>query len=418
MDELHNDNNGHRQGASPAQRARLFYHDIIRAFSQKYPRLTEEKIGMLKVLHAFEDKIPLIEALLDHDLLVGVTLKKSSSETQGKIAEYLETRLKEHDLLLLRSDTVYANAVPRVSEKVGVRPFIIGDHGGYFSHSLPSLTRTFGDQIVGITEHTLNGEERTLHQYRDKALPISYFSTARVDLKERSDREIAYNIALEVVRTAEYLGKSLFSGRANATVLMIGYGVMGLHAAKFLKDVGCRADVIVTDVSAKKLMFAVQDGYDISKDMESILPAADIIILATNVIRGKTPVLLPHHFALLKKDACITSMTSFDDEAAHDDLIRDRVIKLVGFEGDNGVYLGPDYNRFFLMQNGRPANVGLSDGGAGDSIYLVEAAGLAGAFVVAQHGGNLKGQNAALSAEDAEIISTLWMKHFYEPKQP
>lgn len=415
IDELHNDNDRHRSGPSPAQRARLFYRDILNAFSAKYPRLMDENIGMFKVVHAFEDKIPLIETLLEQNLLVGGIIKKSSSETQSQTAQYLQSRLLENDLFMMRSNTVYAHDIPNLSERVKGRPLIIGDHGGYFSHVLPSLCRAFGKQLIGLTEHTLNGEERTLYQHANRNMPLSYFSTARLDLKERSDREIAYNIALEITRTAEELGKPIFSNQNHVTILLIGYGTMGIHAAHMLKNIGCQAELLVTDISQKKLVFAIQDGHEITKDIESVLPSADIVILATNTIRGKSPVLLPHHFRLLKKDACLTSMTSFDDEAAHEDLVKNKIIRLIGFEGDNGVYVGPEQNTFFLMQNGRPANVGLKDGGAAESIYLVEAAGLAGAFVVAQKGILKETGTNTLSDEDAEIIASLWMKHFYQP---
>jgi hypothetical protein len=134
-----------------------------------------------------------------------------------------------------------------------------------------------------------------------------------------------------------------------------------------------------------------------------------MIILATNVIRGKEPALSPYHFSILKKGACITSMTSLDDEAAQDSLIRRSIIKFAGNEGSNSAYYGPKGNLFYLMQNGRPANVGLSSGGAGESIYLVEAAGLVGAFIVAQGT-----SRRTLSDEDAEIISQLWLEHFHD----
>lgn len=397
-------------------KARLFYRDILGAFENKYPRLLEEKSGMLKVVHAFDDKIPLIEALLERDLLVGVILKRSSSEVQSDTAKYLQALLREHDLLLTRSDVTYANSVPIISARAKQRRFIIGDHGGYFSHTLPLLTQSFGPQLAGITEHTLNGEERTLHQFNNLALPVSYFSTARVDLKERSDREIASNIALEIVSTAEGLGKSLFSRTGHVTILLVGYGTMGLYAARMLKEIGCRAELLVTDISRKKMVFALQDGHDITESLEAALPRADMVILATNTIKGKKPVLSPYHFTLLKKDACITSMTSLDDEAEHEKLILDNIIRLIGFENGNGVYRGPAGNRFYLMQNGRPANVGLPDGGAGDSIYLVEAAGLAGAFVVAQGGHAQNAPANMLSNEDAEMIADIWLKHFYQPK--
>ncbi|MBN8521283.1 MAG: hypothetical protein J0L77_05220 [Alphaproteobacteria bacterium] len=402
-------------------KARLFYKDLLKALADKYPRLIEDNIGMFKVIHVFDDKIPLVDVLLEQNLLVGMVLKKSSSEMQGDTAQALESRLTAHDLLLKRSQVLYADNAPAISARAKGRKFIIGDHGGYFAHTLTSLTRAFGEQLVGITEHTLNGEERVLHQFRDMNLPISYFSTARIDLKERSDRDIANNIVLEIVRTAENLGKSLFSSTQSNTILLVGYGTMGLHAARMLKDMGCQAELVISDNSLKKVVFAVQDGYEAVSDIESVLPRADIIILATNTIKGKKPVLSAAHFAMMKKSVCISSMTSLEDEVNHEHLIRENIITLTGFEDSTGVYRGPTGKRFFLTQNGRPANVGLSDGGAGNSIYLVEAAGLAGAFAVAQSGQGRRPTETniadTLSDEDAEIISRIWLRHFYSNMQ-
>lgn len=393
------------------QRAASFYEDVITVFGARYPRLLENRIGMIKVLHAFDDKLPLVDILLKRDLLSGVVLKKSSSEAQGGVVQFLESRLAEHDILMARSDTLYANAVPSLSPRMQGRGFIIGDHGGYYAHALPSLTSVFGAQLAGITEHTLNGEERVLRQFGN-TVPVNYFSTARVDLKSRSDRDIAYAIANEIMSTADRLGQSL--SNENATVLLVGYGTMGCFAAQKLKQIGCKAELVVTDISDKKLAFAVQDDHLIARDMDEVLTRANMVVLATDVIKGKTPVLGPRHFAMLKDGACIASMTSLDDEAGQDNLAERGIINRIGAEGPDGVYRGPAGKTFFLMRDGRPANVGLMNGGAGDSIYMVEAAGLAGAFVVAQNGSAQAPRT--LSDEDGDIIAGLWLKHFYNPE--
>ena len=398
---------------------KAFYRAVLDVFGARYPHLFESDARLFKVLHAFEDKIPLVDALLERDLLAGVVLKKSSSETQTDVAYYLEERLREHDLLMDRSETTYGQSIPSLSRRAGEHPLIIGDHGGYYAHILPSLVQAFGPRALGITEHTLNGEERVLHQFQGASLPFGYFSTAKLDLKERSDREIAQAIAREIVRYGQDLGKDLLSRTTPPVILLDGYGQMGMFAAQELKSLGFNGELIVTDISLKKCAFAVQDGHVISHVLEDILPRADIVILATNIIRGKPAALMPAHFSLLKKGAAITSFTSLDDEADQNNLIRDGHIRLTGFEGPHGVYKGPTDEPFYLMQNGRPANVGLPDGGAGNSICLVEAAGLAGAFVVAQQAAEKSRLHPpALSDEDADILAGLWLQHFHGSTRP
>lgn len=390
-----------------------FYGAVLDDLTDRYPAFVDKKVGMVKILHAFQDKLPMIEALTDRNMLAGVILKKSSSEIQQDTAQEIEKRLREQDLLMTRSDTIYANAVPRLSARVKDKPIIIGDHGGYYSHAISKLKQDFGSQLLGITEHTLNGERRLAPAFAASKFNIPYLSTARLDLKERSDRTIAYSIADEIVKTMDGLGRSLLSANQDLTILMIGYGVMGLHTAEKLRSLGCQSEFFVIDIQAKKLAFAVQDGHQITRDLENVLPQADIVILATDVIKGAKPVLEAHHFDMLKEGACITSMTSMDDEVDRDGLEIQGVLSRVGFEGREAVYSGPNGNRFYLMQDGRPANVGLKDGGVGDDIYMVEAAGLAGAFVVAGMASKSKRRSLFLPDQDAQIISDRWLQYFH-----
>ncbi len=398
---------------SETQKARHFYHEVLDTFGEQYPRLFEDDIGMVKVLHAFEDKVPLVDVLLERGLLVGGILKRSSSQAQAEIASGIAAKLEENDLLMQRSDTTYANALPKLSKRTQNRPFILGDHGGYYGHVIPFLADAFGEQLVGVTEHTLNGEEKISRSFRMSSKPISYFSTARDELKERSDRDIAQAIAQEIVSSSEEIGKSFTSSNQVLTVLMVGYGRMGFFAAQKMKDDGVTAEVLVTDKSHKKLAFAAQDDFLISEELDNVIPRADIIILATNVIQGMEPVLTPYHFSIMKPGVLLTSMTSLDDEVRQEQLLEQGILNAVNLSEEIPLYSGPVSNPIHLMLNGSPANTSLPNGGAGNSIYMVEAAGLAGAFVVAQNQGRLNGSKpAVLSENDAETISRLWLKHF------
>lgn len=390
-----------------------FYQALLRRLETAYPELQEQGAGMLKVLHAFSDKPPLIRALLEKDLLAGVVLKKSSHEKQSAIAIEISALLKNRDLQVDRSLTTYGSAIPMISEKFGKRPIILGDHGGYFSKSLPEIYEQFDGQLIGVTEHTLNGDVRHL---RNSYYDIPYLSTAKADLKERSDSEIAAAIAQEIISHAHSVGKDLLSPNCQEKILLIGYGVMGLHAAKKLIASGSEAEIIVSDINDERNAFALQDGFSIIQDIKNFIPHADIIVLATNVIRGLSPVLNSHDFSLMKSEVLLTSMTSMDDEVDFTSLLQSGVLQKVSDVEQTGIYSGPNGQYLQFMLDGKPANTALADGGSSVNICMVEAAGLAGGFYLAHcHAHGIR-PSATLPYEAVEIISQEWITAFTEPE--
>lgn len=393
-------------------RVYTFYSAVLNRLEKIYPEFREQNASMLKVLHAFSDKPPLVQALLDKNLLMGVVLKKSSQEQQPEIANDIARLLIENDLNVSKSSTTYGNAIPMLSRKFGARPIILGDHGGYFSNVLPEIHQHFKGQLIGVTEHTLNGDVRHL---RNSFYDIPFLSTARIDIKERSDREIAAGIAAEIIRSSYESGKDLLSPKCNEKILLIGYGVMGLHTANKLKELGCNAEIIVTDVSDKRMAFAVQDGFSLIRNIKDFLPEADIVVLATDVIKGKAPVLNAEDFTLMKSDVLLTSMTSMDDEVDFSALLEKQVLIKVGTEKETGIYKGPAGQNLQFMLDGRPANTALHDGGSGISICMVEAAGLAGAYYMAHcHTHGIKPERA-LPDDVVEMICNEWLGAFVPP---
>lgn len=387
-----------------------YYDDLVTELFARYPAMAEKKAGIILTIHAFEEKIPMLDVLLKRGLLLGVVLKKSSSEMQPEVVAAIKARLDDEDLLIHISKTTYADGVIELSKRVKDRPFVLCDHGGYFSHILYEIKKAFGDQLLGITEHTLNGERRLLPAYNAAQLGIPFLSTARSDLKERSDRAIAHSIAEEIAGTMSTLGKPLHH---SPVVLMIGYGVMGMHCANKLHQISSNAEIFITDKNIKKMAFAVQDGFQISRHIEDVLPRADLIILATDVIKGYAPVLDARLLSLVKKDVCITSMTSLDDEMDKPSFERVGIIKPVGIVGRDSIYKGPNNNHIFFMLDGRPANVAIPEGGSKGNIHMVEAAGLAGAFCAAHSIFRRETVPVCIADYDAQRISDLFLRGFH-----
>ncbi|MEM9470141.1 MAG: NAD(P)-dependent oxidoreductase, partial [Pseudomonadota bacterium] len=386
-----------------------FYSNVLDRLDQQFPELRENNTAMLKVLHAFSDKPPLVQALIDREILRGVILKKSSSEMQSPVADQIRGMLNEADVLFGRSMTTYGHSIELIRRNLGRGSVLIGDHGGYFSPILPKLSGSLGEQLVGVTEHTLNGEERFLLSNFHR---IPYLSTARYDLKERSDREICTAIAKEVIRACLNSGKDLCSSNSNDVILLIGYGMMGLNTANQLKALGCKAEIVISDVREKRMVYAVQDGFPIIRDIREFLPAVDIVLLATNMIKGRNPVLTPEDFDLMKPGALISSMTSMDDEIDFTTLKARKVLSKVGNEQDSVVYRTQNGNDIHFMLDGRPANAALADGGSSVNMTLVEAAGIAGAYVLAHCHYQGKPAPKQLPDEISEMICQEWLNIF------
>jgi S-adenosylhomocysteine hydrolase len=401
------------------ERAERFYGAVIQYFSKKYPRFRDENAKLILVIHAFEDKLPLVKSLLRHDMLAGIVLKKSSSEMQATIAKRLIRLAKEYKVPVHRSTTVYNETFEWLDKLQTKNKIVVGDHGGYFGHYLEVMANHFSDRFLGCTEHTLNGEVRhTLGVPRRMSYP--YVSTARGALKLRSDRDIAQSIAEDTVSlTQSAAGLNLLNPGRDASALIIGYGTMGMHCAKKLKRMGCRSNILVHDINPMKIAFAKQDDFDLAPDLDEALLYSDAIIMATDTVKGRKPVLSPSQFGKIKKNACLTSVTSFTDEARHDLRMQDGTIRPIGLEGSAYVYETAGGNRFNLLLNGRPTNTARPNGGVEESILMVEASGIAGAFYVASLAGTKKVFTPTeIPLEDCMTISRLWLEHIYDVPLP
>ena len=111
------------------KKLKLFYHDVLDKLAERYPRFLEENMGIYKVLHTFEDKIPLVEALLEKEILLGVSFKKSSSLSQLSIATKIESLHAERGLRVQKPDSTYSEIPFHIDSIARNRKFILGDHG-------------------------------------------------------------------------------------------------------------------------------------------------------------------------------------------------------------------------------------------------------------------------------------------------
>jgi len=359
------------------RKAENFFDEVIRVFGQKYPDFREKHVSLIKVLHAFSDKLPLIHVLTKKNLLSGLILKRSSSHMQPHIVEAIHSSLPDKNIILPPDFEI-----AQIQEIVDRQPIVIGDHGGYFSSTIASLS-SGTQKPLGVTEHTVNGHVRMERTLRDNDLNIAFLSSARSRFKAKSDNSIAQNIIdLVLKKHSEKKPKNIF---------LIGYGKMGQAAGRYLKSLGYDANVF--DNNPKKNILARQDGMNVLTNKSQGLKNAQIVLLATNTIAGQTPVLSSDDFQKMPDGCFLTSMTSIHDEVDLHDL------EACG-------------QHIKLLYNGCSLNSVLENGGTDETIYLIEALGIVNAFVIAT--GNVhKAQNAQeASNADMELLEGIWKQHF------
>lgn len=357
--------------------AEAFYGEVIETFERQYLSLNNNGFSLIKVLHAFSDKVPLVRALTSKGLLAGLTLKRSSLTFQPNIVAQIYGEIRNTDIVISPTSDFY-----RV-QQIAQQPVVIGDHGGYFASTIPELLKSDSARLLGITEHTVNGQNRIEESMIASGLKIPFLSSARSEIKNHSDTKIALNIVQEIVSRPDV--------SINKKVCIVGYGTMGRAAALELTQKGF--DVHVFDTNSDRNLIAKSDNVPVSKDLQSALLSSDIIILATDTIKGHKPVLGVEEYSIIKDGAVLTSMTSIDDE-----------IDMAQFE-EYGQHIN------LLYQGCAPNNV-FENGGADDSIHFIEAIGIASAFEISS--GRIKPREKAreLSSESMAILRTIEQKYF------
>src|SRR5688572_9901667 len=140
------------------EEAEELFHANIDYFSGKYPRLREVGGKLILVIHAFEDKLPMVKALLKHGMLAVIVLKKSSSEMQPEIAAEITRLAAEYGVPALRSATVYNEDFNWLNWIDPKSHILVADHGCYLSHdNVKKIADHLEGRFLGGTEHTING---------------------------------------------------------------------------------------------------------------------------------------------------------------------------------------------------------------------------------------------------------------------
>lgn len=298
-----------------------FYSNISRFFSFEYTR-ANKKIAFIIVAHRVHTLPYFIEGLFSLGTIAALIPKSSRAVPSVilSINKHYHTILRgDIDKEILRNDAVKTEVFLRTilqSPTFIEHHFIILDHGGYFTPRLKDVLPKFSGRILGIVEHTLNGE---LSYKANLPSSIPIFSIASTDLKACEDFFVAESI-VSAIQNQVYGGDgvSQYMPRLES-IMIIGYGHMGRHVALLLREKCKETEIYICDKDPDKVKKASSEFFMSfiadDENKRKFLPAADLVITATS-----SPALTKLDFALLKTGACIACVTSRDSQFEKDAL--------------------------------------------------------------------------------------------------
>ncbi len=380
----------------PAVNGRPFvcYNDVIDYL--KPPSDT----GVILVAHSYETVFALASSVAYMGNLRGVILKNSTALRFPEVRDEL-TKANIPVLNLTKKDMVSNTdeVVETISSAVpSDEKFVIMDHGGYFAYDKGFFDAFPPDRLVGISEHTLNGEDRY------KALKLNdrpIVSIAKCDIKAPSDKAAA-----DAIYSASH--NYLLNGGIELKSDFLKIGVIG---------VGRLGSRIAENLHPKKIMLndifpsIMRGKWGVGTEKKSLCKKADVIFCATG-----NYALQPEHWSLLKNNAVVLTVTSPDDELHLDDLVRDGVLEPVPERqrGDTYVYrVTKTENEILLPFNGESANTSLTYGIANPTVHQAHAAHIAATIsVMDKDRFNLSKGVQPMSSDMENSVCKIWKKHF------
>lgn len=362
-------------------------------------------IDVVFVGHAFENVIPLVQAIADTGNLRSMIVKNSTGSLHPKVVD----RLREGGISVSTASKADflgpARENPVIAELLtGDQPLLIMDHGGYFAYgdNLEVLmTRPGG--LLGVVEYTLNGEER---YERLPGLGIPVMSVAQSRVKGAGDIAVAEAIILEAESYLSRGGVGLFDKRIGSGV--VGQGRLGAAIAEGLIRRGARR-VWVDDFDPVKR--ASQRLVEVA-ETRALISHCDVVFLAT----GNRSV-TADDLAYARDDTVIFTVTSPDDEldlgglldAGHIQAVptspRDTVSYVVTATGC----------RIHLPFGGEAPNMVSQFGNTDPTIHLPNAAHLAGAVVLARHVEDFPAGVFPIPPELERVVAEVFDAAFPEP---
>lgn len=365
-----------------------------------------EGIDVVFVGHAFENVLPLLQAIDTVGRLRAVIIKNSTGHLHPQVVE----RMREAGFPVAAASKADFTAGGRPSFLAdlmeGPAPLLILDHGGYFAYgeALDLLSHRPGG-LIGVVEYTLNGEERYVRRQEGAPLPCPVLSTAQSRVKAAGDVAVAEAIVLEADVLLSRVGVALAGKRTGIGV--VGQGRLGTAIAESLMQRGARR-VWVDDFDPVRR--AGQRSVEVA-DTAALVAHCDIIFLATGN-HALTPPLL----ALAREDTVFFTVTSADDELDLEGLVASGV--LVPEPARHPLLatyrVAASGRRIHLGFDGDAPNMHSAFGNTDPTIHLPNAAHVAAGVVLARHLSDFPHDVAPIPPEIEQVVADVFEESYRE----
>jgi ankyrin repeat protein/S-adenosylhomocysteine hydrolase len=339
-----------------------YYKNVIEQF--EFNKNTHNKIAFIVVAHFVHTLPYFLEAMSSMGDVVALISKQSGtvkSVRKSILDIYKDIIVPNLDKNNLKKNSTHAESFFTElfeNETWQNHKFIIFDHGGYFAPRIDDVLKKHKHKIIGVVEHTWNGEVRYQEQLElYHSFPFPILSVAHSTLKGLESEAVA-NSLVDALSGKIFTGEGI-SQTINTLqrILIIGYGHIGKAVATVLKNkLGNRGKevICICDLSDKTRKEAKREFSHVTKDKGKYLKDADLIITATSTLA-----LTKKDFAKLKAGAFIACATSSDDQFT-EEAIKEYVIE----EGQTKQIqsLCPKYKHknseqfFYLIANGDSVN--------------------------------------------------------------
>ncbi len=302
------------------------------------------KIGAC--LHITSETANLVLLLRDAGAKVFLTASNPLS-TNDEIVTYLKN-YESIEVNSKQGETTqeYYENIKRVIEN---QPDLIIDDGGDLISTICTEYKTIASKVIGGCEETTTGVIRINNLYKQGKLLFPVIAVNNARTKHMFDNR--YGTGQSTIDGILRATNVLLAGK---TCVVAGYGWCGKGVAQKLKAMGSK--VIVTEVDPIKALEAVMDGFEV-KTMEEASSIADIFITVT----GNIKVITDKHLKKMKDGAILANSGHFNVEIDVDYLEKTKISKRKIRENLEE-YIMPDGKHFYLIAEGRLANLVAAEG--------------------------------------------------------
>ena len=385
-----------------------FYADhgyqFLKKLSQEYT--LPNNLVIFSVMHCYEGSLPYINVLAElADKLIFIP----KDATVGANPELLTTikKIPRCHVVATHNNKAYLKNIEHCEMLIRQHispetPFLILDHGGYFSSSIAHICDTFKEQCIGITELTANG----LQKYINKSIPKPLVTVSHLSIKAPADFEASECI----VHYSDQILREEFGLKINNSGFLktgvIGAGNLGRGVIKHLRSKGI-TNIHVTDIDPRKLTQFPRDGIQTCSS-KYLVEHCNMLFCCTG-----NQSITPEMIDALSQPMFISTVTSADDELHLPDLLQQGVLTEVKTNRLTKEYKTRHGHSVYLFAGGESANTPFKTGMGDPTLYLFEAAHMLAGLKLIKDATQFKPGIQSLCEDDEIMIAERWLRHFY-----